>query len=279
MISLWGHSVHRSIIPGSYTILKWAITASPVTDGETEDKKENSYSESRIPFFHQAVASCSKGKAKRREITLAGLYYQSKKKMGGFVPGISALTAEVCLSHFNTTCFPFILTLVHPDITPYFNCLTQSPCFPQRRGSKQKLTWAQERAQSRTRVWGTLWLTKLKYRSVVSSALEAVKRQAAEHKHVVMTMSVIKNSNFSAWLMHWGKGNQDGNKHLIEFTALRSTAAESLKCNNSRDKLSVIDEMIPTFLSVLLDTSALVPRGTEEGLCRLFPRCSLGLVY
>lgn len=128
------------IIPGSYTILKWAIIDSPVTDEETEDKKENSYSDSRIPFFHQAVASCSKGKAKRQQITLLLLYYQSKKRMGGFLPYISALAAEVCLSHFNTACFPLILTLVHPDITPYFNCLTHSSCFPQRRGSKQKLT-------------------------------------------------------------------------------------------------------------------------------------------
>lgn len=68
--------------------------------------------------------------------------------------------------------------------------------------------------------------------------------------------------------MRWEKGNQDSNKHLIDFTVLRSKAAQSLKHNYSRDKLSVIDEMIQTSLSVLMDTSALVPRGIEKGLCR-----------
>lgn len=67
-----------------------------------------------------------------------------------------------------------------------------------------------------------LWLIELKHSNVVSSALEAMKWQAAEHRHVVVTMSVIKNGGFSAWLMHWQKGNQDSNKHLIDFTVLRS---------------------------------------------------------
>lgn len=36
--------------------------------------------------------------------------------------------------------------------------------------------------------------------------------------------------------------------------------------------------MIQTFLSVLMDTSALVPQGTEKGLCRLIPWSSLDLM-
>lgn len=39
-------------------------------------------------------------------------------------------------------------------------------------------------------------LMELKYSSVVSSALEAIKWQAAEHRSVIMTMSVIKKWGF-----------------------------------------------------------------------------------
>lgn len=81
------------------------------------------------------------------------------------------------------------------------------------------------------------------------------------------------------------KGNQDSNKHLIDFTALRSKAAQSLKRNYSRDKLSAVDEMIQTFLSVLMDTTApwgtwtlQKPWGTEKGLRRLFPWSGIGLM-
>lgn len=86
--------------PVSNTTLKKAKIASLVTLGESEDKKYKSYSEIRIPFFHEILISCSKGKAERQWIylnILLSLWTQSGKGTGGIILCINATAEVVCL--------------------------------------------------------------------------------------------------------------------------------------------------------------------------------------
>lgn len=190
---------------------------------------------------------------------LSSLCIRSERRMGGLVLYVSAMALEVCLNHFNTTSFFFLFppTLAswhHPIQTIVWPL---PPVFP--REGEVNWSWHELTEELRSGEESeVLLLMELKYSSVVSSALEAIKWQAAEHRSVVMTMSVIKNGVFSSWLMLWENANQDSNKHLIDFIVLESKAVWCSKSNYSRDILSVIDERIQAFLSVLMDTSALM---------------------
>ena len=144
-----------------------------------------------------------------------------------------SITLMPCLVFFS---FPLWPILASPHTSPV---QPLPPVFPR----EGEVNWSEQelrkelRAEQKCKV---LWLIELKHGSIVSSALKAIKWKAAEHKHVVMTMSVIKNGGFCACLMCWEKGNQDSTEHLIDFTVL-SKAAQRLKCNHSSDKLSVTD--------------------------------------